>query len=256
MLNENSTLDLPLLKRLVDGTDTAAVIRQYIPQELAVLLGEKILGKGFSRYINAPSIGRIGMAFYETERKRGLMEKYFDDAVRGIHELREKCAPYLSPMDTLRCMLDELWPVGANLASLYGRKMHVGLSRIVEPGIHFLAHHDILEKDAPGTEEARSLRAQLACNIYLKMPDEGGALQIWDRFLTPDEFDGIRGDCYGIHPDVLGHPDVEVRPEPGDLIIFDSTRMHAVTPGRHQSRLSLSCFIGYRGPTAPLVVWS
>ncbi|OBS09279.1 2OG-Fe(II) oxygenase [Acidihalobacter prosperus] len=256
MYSEHSTLNLPLLERLVGGTDVAAVVRSFIPPDLAFRIGERILCGGFSRYINAPSIGRIGMAFYETERRPALVEKYFDEALRGIRELRARCAPYLSPMDMLRCMLDELWPAGAHLATLYGRKMHVGLSRVVEPGVHFLAHHDIFAKDAPDTQEAHSLRAQLACNVYLQMPERGGALQIWDRLMTPADFDARRGDCYGIHPDLLGRPDVELRPQAGDLILFDSTKMHAVTPGQPQPRLSLSCFIGYRDRASPLVFWS
>lgn len=66
----------------------------------------------------------------------------------------------------------------------------------------------------------------------------------------------MRGDSYGIDPALLGEPTLEICPSPGDLIIFNSKRMHAVSPGSDDLRLSLSCFVGYRGPATPLSFWS
>ena len=74
--------------------------------------------------------------------------------------------------------------------------------------------------------------------------------------MTPEDFDSLRQHSYGIDPTVLGVPDLEITPEPGDLFIFDSTKMHSVTPGSEGKRLSLSCFIGYRGKSQPLTYWS
>ena len=153
-------------------------------------------------------------------------------------------------------MLDESWPAGAHLENLYGRKMYVGLSRVVKPGICFLAHHDIFAKDAPDSYQAKSLEAQFACNVYLNMPTEGGALQMWDHDISPDQFDEMRGDSYGIDPALLGPPTLEIRPEPGDFIMFNSRCMHSVTPGVDDPRLSLSFFVGYRGNASPLTFWS
>ncbi len=46
------------------------------------------------------------------------------------------------------------------------------------------------------------------------------------------------------------------RPEPGDLLIFNSRKMHAVSPGTGRSRLAVSCFVGYRGKQQALTYWS
>lgn len=74
----------------------------------------------------------------------------------------------------------------------------------MKPGVCFLAHHDIFAKDAPDSFQAKSLEAQFACNVYLNMPTEGGALQMWDDDISPDQFDEMRGDSYGIDPALLG----------------------------------------------------
>jgi len=88
------------------------------------------------------------------------------------------------------------------------------------------------------------------------MPQEGGELQIWSNEIDPYKFDSLRGESYGIDPAILGEPDLVLRPSPGDIIIFNSRKMHAVAPGRYNSRVSLSCFIGYRGEHSPLTYWS
>lgn len=256
LLHEVEILDETCIQSLALEDVLAIHVKNFIPRELVDCIAQKILTTEYEHYLNAPSIGRIGMAFYETERRPELLETYFKSALKNINDLRKRCAPYASPIDTLRCTLDEVWPAGANLESMYGRKMFIGLSRMVEPDVYFLAHHDIFAKDAPDSYKAHSLQSQFACNVYLDMPMNGGELQIWEKELTPQEFDDIRGKSYGVDPSLLGNPSLQIKPEPGDLIIFNSRKMHAVAPGIKTSRLSLSSFIGYRGQHQPLTYWS
>jgi len=256
MLLDVKDIEEKAINKLAKKECLAVRIKNYLPQEHAHNIGDKILSSGFEKYTNAPSIGRIGMAFYEAENDVDLVEQYFQQARSNIEELRRRCLPYSSPLDTIRCQLDEAWPAGAHLETMLGKRMYVGLSRVVNPGITFLAHHDIFAKDAPDSFKAKSLESQFACNLYLKMPGTGGALQMWKNELSPHEFDEIRQDSYGISPSILGEPDLEVKPESGDLIIFNAKKMHSVTSGEGGKRLSLSCFIGYRGNSQPLTYWS
>ncbi|MDX7992364.1 2OG-Fe(II) oxygenase [Xenorhabdus littoralis] len=253
---EVDRLDVTCIQKLAGQEILAIRVKNFVPNILAVQLGEKILGSGFDKYLNAPSIGRIGMAFYEAENEPSRVANYFESVFKNIDELRQRCSPYFSPIDQLRCILDEVWPSGALLETLYGKKMYVGLSRVVTPGITFLAHHDIFAKDAPDSFRAKSIQAQFAANVYLSMPSKGGALQVWKNKLSPEEFDSMRGDNYGIEPSLLGEPTIEIQPNVGDLLIFNSQCMHAVTAGTDDLRLSLSCFIGYRGLAEPLSFWS
>ncbi|MGH8811843.1 MAG: 2OG-Fe(II) oxygenase [Advenella sp.] len=256
MLVELENLEYEGIQKLLKNKVLVVCVRHFVNKEIAAILSKKIIGPGYENYLNAPSIGRIGMAFYAAENKAPLLENYFDEAFENIEELRRRCFPYASPIDLLRCKRDEVWPAGAHLETLYGRKMYVGLSRVVRPDVTFLAHHDIFAKDAPDSFHAHSLLSQLAANVYLLMPTKGGAIQIWDQQLPPAEFDAMRGNSYGIDPALLGTPTLEVRPNEGDLILFNSRCMHAVTPGSEKLRLSLSCFIGYRSPAMPLTLWS
>ena len=256
MIIESEQINLKTIEALANEDALAIKVKNFISKDLANALTEKIMAEGYRHYINAPSIGRIGMAFYEAEGRPELLEEYFEKANYHINELRDRCSPYVSPIDLLRCKLDEQWPAGAHLENLYGKKMFVGLSRVVEPNVYFLAHHDIFSKDAADSYHAKSLRGQFACNVYLNMPNNGGEIQIWRNEISAREFDGMRGDSYGIDPALLGDPCVEIKPEIGDVVIFNSRKMHAVTPSKDDARLSLSCFIGYRGTHAPLTFWS
>jgi predicted 2-oxoglutarate/Fe(II)-dependent dioxygenase YbiX len=66
----------------------------------------------------------------------------------------------------------------------------------------------------------------------------------------------MRGNDYGVQVERLGEPDLVVRPDPGDLLMFNSRKMHAVSPGTGHNRLAVSCFVGYRGDNLPLTFWS
>lgn len=244
------------LMHVARGAVMVLHVRSFIDAATCALLAQRAEQHGYAPYLNVPSVRRIGMAFYETEGKPALVENYFASAQQNIADFRRACSPFCSPIDNLRCTLDEIWPPGAHLQSLGGRKMFVGLSRCVEPGTTFLAHHDIFADDAPGHVEATSLIAQFGANIYIQMPSAGGALLMWKDEIPPAVFNRMRGKDYGIPIDGLGPPAVSVRPSPGDLLIFNSRKMHAVSPGNERSRLAVSCFVGYRGESKPLTYWS
>lgn len=120
-------LDDAVLAKAVCEEVLAVQVKQFIPRETAMEIGQRILGQGFDSYVNAPDIGRIGMTLYEAENIPARLDAYFDAALDS---------------------------------------------------------------------------------------------------------------------------------EEGDLVLFNSRRMHAVTPGSDKPRLSLSCFVGYRGVASPLTFWS
>ncbi|MDR5875859.1 hypothetical protein [Vreelandella gomseomensis] len=125
MLIELDDLKQGAVERLAREEVLAVRVRHFIDEDIAARLSEQIMERGLQKYLNAPSIGRIGMVFYEAENQPPLIANYFESVFDNINELRKRCAPYVSPIDLLRCVLDEIWPAGAQLQTLYGRKMYV-----------------------------------------------------------------------------------------------------------------------------------
>jgi len=231
-------------------------IPNFIPKETCGSISVGLKSTGYDDYRNAPQVGRIGMSYFETGRDPEIEDHYFQNALRNINLLRRACAPYPCPMDTFRCLVDEMWTPGCTLQTLYGRKMFVGLSRSMKPGVPLKAHHDMFARHAPDTPEAESLISQFGVNVYLDVPETGGELAMWDTEISDDEFLEKRGDDYAIPLNQLGPHDYAVKPEIGDLILFNARKLHAVLAGTGTDRLTISAFLGYRGDAEPLSVWS
>ena len=92
--------------------------------------------------------------------------------------------------------------------------------------------------------------------MYIKVPAEGGELLIWQKEIPTPIFDRMRGVEYGLDISMLGQADLSVKPDRGDLLFFNSRKMHAVASGKESNRLALACFVAYRGMHKPLTFWS
>jgi hypothetical protein len=256
VLEAPNGLDLDSLRALIERKALILRVPRFATPELCQALARKIQKVGYDDYLNAPSVGRIGMSFFETGGKDEMIDHYFDTALDNIRILRNGCAPYLSPIDVMRCVLDEVWPAGAHIQSLSGRKMFVGLSRNMRPGAPLLAHHDMFSRLAPNDVEANDLVHQFAANVYVDMPEEGGELLMWKNEISDAEFLERRGDKYAMELDTLGEADIVVKPQVGDLILFNARKLHAVAAGSGRDRLTFSSFVGYRSADRPLTFWS
>jgi hypothetical protein len=254
---------------LVDDALTMDNLQALIRNEIQVLripdfinpiacktIAKGLKSTGYNDYLNAPSVGRIGMSYFETGRKQEIVDQYFATALDNINTLRKACDPYPCPIDTLRCVFDEIWPAGCGLQSLYGKKMFVGLSRCMKPGVPLLAHHDMFGRHASNTPEAASLISQFGINVYVDVPEAGGELAMWMNEISDEEFLERRGQFYGVPLESLDPPDFALKPKNGDLILFNARKMHAVLAGAGCDRLTISAFVGYRGDDERLAVWS
>jgi len=81
------------------------------------------------------------------------------------------------------------------------------------------------------------------------MPPHGGELAIWDLKPDQDEYEALRipeSDglkSYGLKREPLGEPAYVITPRPGDLILFDAQRVHAVYASVGGARVTISFFI-------------
>jgi hypothetical protein len=78
--------------------------------------------------------------------------------------MRRNFMPYLSPINRLRLELDEIWPPGAQIAAFEGKKMFVGIFRVMPPelsgGSADDPHFDALPR------QICSLDAQIAARSF------------------------------------------------------------------------------------------
>lgn len=249
-LTYNDLLDL------CTGKIQALQIKKYYPKEIAEKISERILAAETGYYINAPSIGRIGMAYFEASGKDALLQNYYGDANSNINSIRNFFTPYYSPLDRFRLELQERWLHGCNIENIHDKQMFVGLCRVVDENIDFLPHQDIFSRDATDNKIASSLLSQLSVNIYLQMAPKGGELEMWDLLMSTEEYDRIRQGNYGLPRKAIDGADLTVMPETGDLILFNAKKFHAVRPSFGEKRISISCFVGFKGIHKPLTVWS
>ena len=213
-----------------------------------------------SVYRNTLELERVGESHFETHDASGstderALSEYLDAADRLMAETRELCAPDGSPLDRLWRMLGRT--VGVERAVLDGRPMFAGIVRVFPEGSELLPHNDDFARDAPGFALASSLEGQLAANVYLETPARGGELDLWRWRPSQAELRRVRhpDSGYGADRSLLAQPDVTLAVAPGDLVVFDAARLHAVRRQVSGRRIGLSCFLGYRRGL-PLVCWS
>ncbi|MGF6095690.1 hypothetical protein [Pseudomonas sp. 18175] len=251
-------LDTATLLQLTQRKIGVLHIKRFYPPEHGTLaamaaITHPKLGYYHKQYTS--SVGRICTPHIDSEWDTQAAERYHREALENTHDMRELFSPYPSPADRVRLLLQEYWPAGANLQRLHGRPCFVGAIRVFKPSTSkFYPHNDRLdeESDAP---ELEGMVEQLVANMYLQVPSVGGDLQLWLREPTVEETERIR-DVEGLLPDSIEPPALVIHPEAGDLIIFSSRMLHAVTSSDEDYRIGMAAFIGCFGPQRPLTYWS
>ena len=245
---------------LTDAVDVVH-LRAFTDPSTAVRIGRRLeRHPSHTVYRNTAELERVGESHFETHTESGstdpnALTAYLDAADRLMEEIRSLCAPDDSPFDALWRMLART--IGIERAVLDGRPMFAGIVRIFPEGSELLPHNDDFARDAPGLELAASLQGQLAVNVYLETPLHGGEIELWRWRPTHEELAQVRhpGSSYGADRSLLPEPDATVNVSPGDLVMFDAARVHAVRRQVQGCRIGVSCFLGYRRGL-PLVCWS
>lgn len=258
---KRDTLNREDLKCLFEGKILAIRIKNYLSEEEATKISQKVVtAAGFDHYSIAKELGifRTGMSFFETTGKPKERGRYFMQAQAASQNLRKICSPYMVPLDLFHQNLEEVWLHGANIERIDGMKMQAGTVRMFRGDMEntLPPHQDILIREAPKSRRAHRMRTQLAANIYLKTPEVGGELELWDVRLTDDEFANCRNHTHDfIDRNKLPGNSFILKPEPGELILFQSPKVHTVHACKSDIRLAMSCFVGYYGEKEALTYW-
>lgn len=256
-------LETKHLVALAKGRTLAVIVPNFCDADWCRHVGDRILEDhrlgGYQTEDGAGQIKKLGTPLFEVAGSDpARLEQYYATARASIRALRQLSRPFPYPMDRLRLTLQETWPAGAGFEMLHpGRIMNVGMPRVFESGVAALPHVDRLAWDVPDSAKARTLRAQWAANVYLRTAADGGELELWREAPVGEAYAALRlAGTYGLDRSRLGPPQAVIRPQVGDLILFNSNRIHAVRACRGGPRVTASCFIGFRGLRQPLTYWS
>ncbi len=264
----SQTLVITDLLDLLAGKILALRIPSYYHHEQAEKISEELIEQDtLERYHRAPDVGvqRTGITFFETNGNVKMLEHYYQQAPTCNRNIRRICSPFLSPIDKLRLDLGDMWLAGACIENIHNRTMLAGIGRVFEDDFELPPHQDILArdvKDAPiyPTYPFSNLATQLSANIYLRTPKFGGELEIWNVKPSSTKQPEIHDKEYKyegiIDRRILPAATAVIKPQIGELILFDSTRVHAVRASHGGPRVSMSMFIGYRNQEEPLTYWS
>ena len=256
-----SSLDF---ERLLNGPALALVIRDLVEparaQAIAHALASSKLESGYDNLRD--DLSKIGHTLFEavSSQRPDAIADYLARARHFERLLTEITADIGgSPMIEAKEVLNRFG--AASVLPLQNSTAFAGLVRIVHSGTEILPHQDDLTEDLPGHPFVSAIQAtgggQLAGNIYLQVPPTGGELVIWDLHLCAEEMAArqIAGSDYGVDPKTLPKPAVVIKPQAGSLILFDSTKMHAVTKPADGLRVSYSFFVG-SSPDRIIHFWS
>ncbi|CEJ44981.1 2OG-Fe(II)-dependent halogenase WelO5 family protein [Umezakia ovalisporum] len=248
---------------LLDHSIDAVIVPNYFLEQECMTISERIKkSKYFSAYPGHPSVSRLGQELFECGESELELEKQQEKAPTLMKEMRMLIHPYISPIDRIRVELDDIWSYGCNLAKLGDKKVFAGIVREHIEDNPGKPHCDVMGwgflesyKDKP------NLINNIAANVYLKMSESGGEIVLWDEWPTQSEHFNMSHNTddpasFGLDSKKIGQPKLEIKPNQGDLILFNSMRIHSVKKIKAGVRMTWGCLIGYSGTDDPLVIWT
>jgi predicted 2-oxoglutarate/Fe(II)-dependent dioxygenase YbiX len=274
LIDLQNELTLDALDAMLASQSSVLAIRVsgYLPKELCLTLSEKLMDherKRFQRYSFAPQleVSKIGINFGEACINPEMNEQYFESARSTDDLIREMFSPFLSPLDKLRFDLDRIWPEGAVVAKMHGKRMMSGFLRNTENGGHIPHHQDDIVEEYPHADWKP--QRELVSNVYLNVPadGDGGELEIYEY--SPNYADDLRSTysreqqdadtttylTEGQQSEIVSKGSIVIKPQTGDLIMFIGKCVHRVHGVRSGNRLT-SCFhVGYIDKQQPLQCW-
>ena len=265
-------LDKAALHSIIDENSKilAIWVQGYIERHVCDYIAKNLSNKAFAKYsfyADDIPVGRLGMAFGETCLDEKLQDEYFGKASETRTLIREIADPYISPVDKLMIDLDTLWDKGAITPEMYGKRMLSGIYRSIMPGGKITQHQDNLKEELPNADFIPV--KDLVSNVFIEIPDDpesGGEFQVWDyspkyhNSLSEYYNDSLSKDDHHLSDDDFKNLEnqecITIKPQVGDLIIFNPMNIHQVTELKLGRRISSSFHIGYMGVNKQLYCWS
>ena len=183
-------------------------------------------------------VTRLGISQYE-QGVRVSKDNYFNLARRLDPEFAQIYARSFSPVQRLIYQLEKTG-FDAGVMSEPGMGDYFAGNGKLRNGYSPI-HVDFAQQDSAGWVIAEA-GVQLAWNLYLRVPPEGGELLLWDKHWQPEDDRHQVDDNYFYDDAVVRNARmVRVSASPGEVIIINSTNFHAISEARN--RLTFGSFI-------------
>jgi hypothetical protein len=199
-----------------------------------------------------PPLGRLGITQYE---HYGDKEGYLRAAAGANARRSATLKPLPDPLQAVMDAFAAAWSGAVGLAEEDGSAYFAGIFRSGAGGVKI--HADWGPRDGEGWAIER-IQGQFAWNLFYTSPGSGGELIVYDYPWEP-ELEEHAGQRFSDYDPKLFESSrrVEVAPEPGMLMVFNSRNAHAVTPASAESasRIAFGSFIGVTDE-GDLAFWS
>jgi hypothetical protein len=152
------------------------------------------------------------------------------------------------PLDYVRLALDDRWPGKVGRLRLEEGLCGLGLLRFLDDGGEILPHNDKAAADVADSALAQAIDTQIAFNLLVQNAERGGITRVYPRRLSRNEYDANRRpvpDDFALREECLPLNPVVIRPQAGDVYLFDADFPHRVSScSGLLPRYTLSAFIG------------
>ncbi|RCV51000.1 2OG-Fe(II)-dependent halogenase WelO5 family protein [Marinitenerispora sediminis] len=198
-------------------------------------------------------IARFGPALNDYRTPDGALdaERYWPDA-DAARAAWEHAGMRPDPVALALARIGDAWRSPVEPAAIGGRPVFGGTLREINTGA--LIHYDDVNREFPRGVFDQDIVAQLAFNLWVAVPETGGATTVWRHRWEP--VDEHRRDAYGYRPEVVDHCQrVSLVPRLGDALLFNPANFHAVEPSSAGRRIAFAFFLALT-TTGRLVTWS
>lgn len=237
-INENEQYASNNLGELIQNKVPFIRLKNFISTEDANLLLEQLELIGFDFYKNvSPPIGKLGVTVFENQ----------DSPLNYFKKSREILSNIKNSAPKHQKLLGKLVQLfGAYGFSIFSENVDyfAGLIRIMKGGA--LLHIDYAPFDSE-KYSINKIETQIACNIFLKTPKQGGELVVHNKKWQLEDEKLKKANSYGYNKKIVDNVELaKIKPEVGDLILFNSRNYHKVLPNGNldENRITFSCFAG------------
>lgn len=189
---------------------------------------------------SVPQVKRLGISQYQ----QGLCsskEHYLTEAVAATKEQQQIFKQSFDPIDRILQLFKKEGFHSSVMTTDQGESYFAGSGKL-RNGFSPI-HVDFAPQDSSDWEVG-ACRAQLAWNLYLNVPSDGGELLIWDKQWIPQDDTYQVSDSYHYHQDVVKDAQkLTIKVFPGEILLINSRNFHAVAESKN--RLSIGSFISY-----------